>query len=172
MRPILAAVISFAILGGLWVYTQVRPLTVAPLPAAIPEATAAARYAMDVTMTFSAEPDPFALTVDADQRPAALLVRFNGQELLRVTERLSAGDPITVDPLPGAVVGRNELFLEAAPPIKQGNRAHAVRIRILRDGVPFAEETFWSEPGTRLSASFPFTITDPPAATTPKDHEH
>ena len=97
-------------------------------------------------------------------------MRFNGQELLRVTERVSAGDPLRIDPLPGAVVGRNELFLEAAPPIEQGNRAHAVRVRILRDGVTFAEKTFWSEPGSQLLADFSFTIHQEPAATTPLDH--
>ena len=45
------------------------------------------------------------------------------------------------------VAGQNEFFVQAAPQDTTTARARAVRVRILRDGNPLADETLWSEPG-------------------------
>jgi len=171
MRPLLAVILSVVILGGLWAYTGMRTHGSPSVRVIVPDAPQE-RFAAELTLTFSAEADPFALNVDEAEAPAAVLVRFNGQQVLRITERLVAGDPVEIDPLPGAVIGDNELFLEANPPVAQGNQAHAVRVRITRDDVPIVEKTFWSEPGTRLSVRFPFEIRPPVADEAIDDHEH
>ena len=63
MRPLLALLVFTIILGGLQVYMMVRPHA-APL-AEIPGLKAAGQISLEITLTFAAGADPFA--VDADE---------------------------------------------------------------------------------------------------------
>jgi hypothetical protein len=153
MRFVLVAVLWAVIVGGLSWYTA-RPAASAASygpPAAV---LAAGAWSLDVTTTFAIAPDPFALDV-GDAAPAGLVVRLNGAEVLRRSEEVAAGAAVTVSPLPGLrAAGPNAFHLEAAPPVEALGQAHAVRVRLQRDGVTVAERSFWSEPNGPLAASF------------------
>lgn len=145
MRPLLAVLVNVAVFGGMALYISLQEEP-APQQAAPEQAEAAGSFALEIVTTFGAEPDPFDLPGD-NENAAALVVNFRGQEILRWTERIAAGEPVRVEPLEGIKVGENEFFITAKPPLDQSNRAHAIRVRILKDGAPLVEKTIWSEPG-------------------------
>ena len=145
MRPLLAVAVSSIILGGLWVYMQYRP----PTGAVILERPAQGTFALEITLSFDAGPDEFALSA-VDQ--PSVLVKFRDSELLRLTDRVPAGKPIVVEPIEGIIAGtgpagRNEFYVEATPVDDGAQLSRAMRVRILRDGQPVADESRWSEPG-------------------------
>ncbi|MDZ4782317.1 MAG: hypothetical protein SGJ19_18890 [Planctomycetia bacterium] len=159
-RLIAAAAISFVILGGLALFMERRESRGSQTTANAPIA-AAGDFSVDVTLSFTAaERDPFAVTVENSAKPPIVIVRLNGKELLSATEAPPAGELLKVDHVPGMAAGKNEFLVEADPPLAEANRAHAVRLRVLRDGQPIAEQTSWSEPGSRLVARF---VLDVPA---------
>lgn len=158
-RLIAAAAISFVILGGLALFMERRESRGSQTTVAAPVATG--DFSVDVTLSFTAaERDPFAVTVDDSAKQPLIIVRLNGKELLSATEAPPAGELLKVDHVPGMAAGKNEFLVEADPPLAEANRAHAVRLRVLRDGQPIAEQTSWSEPGSRLVARF---VLDVPA---------
>jgi hypothetical protein len=166
MRVLLAAACWVAIVGGVAVFQASRA---ARGPARKYAAhTAAGIFAVEVVASFDSVPDPFALTAGG-QKAAAIAVRVNGVEALRKVDGVRAGEALRAEPVPGVVVGRNELFLEANPPQDLISRTHALRVRVLRDGRPVAERTFWTDPGTPLAAAFPLDV---PAATGPEEDRH
>ena len=124
-------------------------------------------FAVEVTASFSAEPDPFALDT-GKAKPAGLVVRVNGVEAIRAAN-VRPGEALRAEPVKAVLEGKNELFIEASPPQDQINRSHAIRVRILRDGEPVAERTFWSEPGTPIATAFPLEV---PATAAPAKDEH
>lgn len=145
------------ILGGLSLFMSRREMVSAE--AAIETVPAAGKFSVDVTLSFTAAAvDPFAVATEAGGRAPLLKVRLNGQELLNAASAPPAGEPILIDDAAGVVVGTNEFLIEADPPLAEANRAHAVRLRVLRDGRPIAEKTAWSEPGARLVARFELDV--------------
>jgi hypothetical protein len=116
------------------------------------------------------EPDPFALRTDDEAGAPALLVRLGNYEILRKTDRLEAGSIIRVEPLSGLVLGDNEIYFQASPPIEDADKHHAVRLQILLKNQIIAEKTFWSPPGGNLAGTFRFTLT--PSQDTQEDHDH
>ena len=159
MRIVWAAVIWVIFTGGLMGYMLQRD-SVTPAPVkGITAAAADGAYTLVVTATFAAEPDPFALTA-TDDPPPALQVRMGSQVLLRKTDDVQPGQPMRVPLTKGLVVGANELFVKASPPIKTNAQAQAVRIQILRDGLTFVEQTYWAAPGENVSETFRFDIDD------------
>lgn len=172
MRVLLALAVWIVTLGGVGLFVRsYQPA--GPAVALAARRPAAGVYALELTTSFSAQRDPFTLAPeDSDTQPPAVLVKLAGQELLRRTEDLPAGQAVVV-PAPGLVVGENEFYLEARPPIDQSHQAHALRVRILRDGQPVAEKTFWSQPPLPLIATFPLDIPpQEPGHTQPHDHDH
>ena len=134
--------------------------SVTPAPVeGIKAATAEGIYTLVITATFAAEPDPFALTA-TDDPPLALQVRMGSQVLLSKTDDIQPGQPIQVPLAKGLVVGANEIFVKASPPIETNARAQAVRIQLLRDGLTFVEQTYWAAPGENVSETFRFDIDD------------
>jgi hypothetical protein len=91
-------------------------------------------------------------------------------EILRKTDRLEAGSIIRVEPLSGLVLGDNEIYFQASPPIEDADKHHAVRLQILLKNQIIAEKTFWSPPGGNLAGTFRFTLT--PSQDTQEDHDH
>jgi hypothetical protein len=142
MRPLLALLTISVILGGLQLYMLYRPQR-SHVASHEAEQAAAGRFQVELTLTFDAGPDEFAL--DQSDAPA-LLVQLRGRDVLRRREPLAAGEQIVVD-VTGLVAGRNEFFVQATPRDVGASLARAVRVRVLRDDVPLADQTLWSEPG-------------------------
>lgn len=123
--------------------------------------TAPGTYGIELTTSFDAQADPFALrTSDADV-PAALLVRLGNREILRKAEGIQAGTPIRIEPIPGLVTGANELHIQATPPVADTTQRHLVHVLLLRDGMPSGETFLWSEGGAQTSGSFRFVLPEP-----------
>jgi hypothetical protein len=142
MRPLLAFLTVITILGGLQLYMLYRPQRTAVVGEQ-PEQRALGRFQVELTLTFDAGPDEFAL--DRSDAPT-LLVRLRGQDVMRRTEPVEAVEQVVAD-VAGLVAGRNEFFVQATPRETTAERARAVRVRVLRDGTPIADQTLWSEPG-------------------------
>lgn len=158
MRIVLVAITWVVLVGGLALYMNQR--SGAAVVVTHDRAAAAGVYRIQLTPTFGATPDPFALRLDENAASAALVVRLNGEEIYRATDRLGAGAVVEVSPVPGLRVGENELYIEAAPPMDEAGQAHALRVEVFRDEAPLVDETIWSAPGVRLAAPLRVTIAD------------
>lgn len=156
MRPLLAIAVWVILVGGLSWYMQTRQ-EVAAVQSFQPTALET-RLTLEITPSFAMEPDPFALQVDERDRAVALLVRLNGRDVLKKTEKLTDGSRIVVDDIQGLVEGRSEFYVEAYPLLSEASQSHAVRIRVKREGQTIAERTLWSEPGSRIAATFSLEI--------------
>lgn len=157
MRPLIAVLIWVVLVGGLLLYVRSRDaVDTAPSFRLVP---AQGTYSVEITTTFTAEPDPFALRVEDEEKPSALSLKLNGKEVLRLTDRVDAGSPIRVEPLRGLVEGSNELYLEANPPAGEAGRSHAVRVRVLRDGIPLSDRSFWSGQGSKIATTLRVNLT-------------
>jgi hypothetical protein len=113
-------------------------------------------YALELTPSFNLEPDPFALSMNNSHKSIALLVRLGENEILKVDDPVAGSETFLVEPLDGLVVGKNEIYVEANPPLN--NLSNALRIRIIENGQSLAEKTIWSPPGNKVSGSFYFTL--------------
>jgi hypothetical protein len=169
MRPLLAIAVWVVLIGGLSWYMQTRQ-EVAAVQSFQPTALET-KLTMEVNSSFAMEPDPFALQVDERDQAVALLVRLNGRDVLKRTEKLADGSWIVVDNVQGLVEGRNEFYVEAYPMLKEASQAHAVRIRVKREDQTIAERTLWSEPGSRIAATFSLEI-EPTKPLQDNDHGH
>lgn len=178
MRIVLSLLISAGIVVGLSLFMQSRSDQSAPpdlLTRAVEDV-----LALEVTATFSAdpdsaEPDPFAPNFGAPEeggdssgpRRVPIAVEVAGKQRRYELSDVEAGIPAVIEPLEGLEMGsdemsgRNELVIEANPPEDVISQAHAVRVRILRDGQPIAEWTFWTERYAPLTEAFELTLIDP-----------
>lgn len=176
MRPLLAILIAASILGAVGAYMAFQ--------ANLPEADdvrqlarpAAGKFAIEITLTFDPQPDAFGF--DAQTKA---IVRFGPRDLLGDGMKLTAGQPNILDDVPDVKVGRNEFYVEfrggdvslaGEDGFSFGQESNtggfenlvsrAVRIRVLRDGVPVdgAETTLWSEPGQPVAG---LVVVDVPA---------
>lgn len=155
MRPLLAASVAVVVLGGMKLYIDSAQPKLRPQLIQLPKA-ADGVFSLDVTLTFAAGPDPFAL--DLADAPS-LLIQLQGRDLMRKAEIVSAGEKLTVDGIEDIVQGANEFYVQATP---QASNAvsRAIRIRVLRDNVAIAEQTLWSAPGEPVQGA---VIVDVPA---------
>lgn len=157
MRIPFVVLIWVVLVGGLSLYMRHRDAHTPVAGAGVTLNLAEGRYALEVTPTFAAESDPFALASDTGDSPA-VAVRMRGREIVRAGDAIRPGVPIRVDDVQGFVAGDNEVLVEASPPSDDAERRHFVHVRILRDGLPVAEETFWSEGGARVSGALRFSL--------------
>lgn len=168
---ILGALLAWVVIaGGVHVYLERRAPP--PPPAAFVARQAQGVYALEVTPSFGVAPDPFALDLGEGEAKPALVVRLQGKDVLRASEKLEPGKPVLVSPLEGLVIGRNEFYVTANPPQDAIGRANAVRVRVLRDGRPLdgAERTLWSVAGTAVEGTFTLDVPEPAAQ--PEDGAH
>jgi hypothetical protein len=161
-RPLLALAIVLGILGTVWAYERFQASVKQPISAPA-ERLAADAYELDITLTFPAAADAFALN-----DPSSLLLTFRGKTLLKESEPIEPGRPLQVKKVPDVVEGRNEFYLEATPAESDEPRDHAVRLRILRDNVVVAEQTLWSPPGEPVQGLMTLTL---PATAQVDEHE-
>ena len=103
------------------------------------------RYRLVLNPTFDVRDDPFALDAGASGE-VRLLVRAGTRELVRWTDDVVRGQAIEVDDveLSGDTI---ELFVEATPAGGQASEPLALRVRLLQDGVVYADETLWTPGG-------------------------
>jgi hypothetical protein len=164
MRIALTALIWLVMIGGLSLYIQQRDrrlASAAPLSAV--ETAAAEDYRLEITPTFAPQPDPFALHGDPSAA-ATLVVRAGARELFRSEQALPAGRTVTVHPSAGLVVGRNELYLRASPPLGEALMDHAVRVRLLQGSREVFDETLWGPGGANVAGAIAFTLDAPAEA--------
>lgn len=144
MRPFAAILLAVLIFGSVKAYTLFENSLPSPVdPSRAPD-RAAGRFSIDVTLTFDAAPDDFAL------EPHSVLIELQGRELFRSRERMPAGSPIVLEDVEGIVEGVNSFFVKVAPADSDFTSQRAVRVRVLRDGMPISAETLWSDPGAAV----------------------
>jgi hypothetical protein len=157
MRFTLTALAWLLMFGGLSLYIHQRDRQKpSPLQAPIQQGLAAREFTLELTATFSPEADPFALQGD-EAAAAPLVVRTAAQELYR-TESLEPGVALRVTPVHGLVEGRNELYVQAQPPVSEAGLDHAVRIRLLQDSRVLVDQTLWGQGGSSVAGTIPFTL--------------
>ncbi len=168
MRIVWAAAIWIVFAGGLMGYMAQRTAIAPPPETSVSTAAATGVFTLVITPTFAAKPDPFALTAAGDSA-FALQVRIGSRILLSRTEDIEPGRPIRVTIGEGLVAGINEIFIEASPPLDTADRSQAVRIQVLQDEITIAEDTFWADPGQKISETLRFETADQKED---PDHDH
>jgi hypothetical protein len=140
----------FAAVGG---YLRFAERTQRRTPAAEGHdaATAAGAFDVEITFTFDAGADA-AFSLDPTQA-TAVRVEFRGRELMRMEQPVAAGTALRLEDVKGITPGVNEFFIEAQPANPSLDVAHAVRVRVFRDGNPLADQTLWSDPGLPVSGA-------------------
>jgi hypothetical protein len=155
-RLLLSALVWLLTIGGLSLYLHWRDTRATVPVIAIQTEAAEAVYALELTPTFAGEPDPFALQTGTAP-VTALLVRLGPNEVLR-SNQLPRGRVLRIEPLPGLVVGDNEVYVEASPPADEAELAHALRVRVLQGTRELVDQTLWAPPGGIISAPVRFTL--------------
>lgn len=192
MRPLLAMGVVFLSLGAVYRYVTFVDSFNAQAPSGYREIQAEGRFHVDLTLTFDARGDIFS-------QETVLLQLHGGRELLRSEDPVAAGTVLKIDPVEGIVVGPNEFYLkvstaEEEPSSDSGfsleapsfdedpldendveqsdssDKSRAVRIRIFRDDLLLAEQTFWSEPGQAVDGVFQLDV--PATGGSEETHEH
>ena len=152
MLRIIGAILCWVLItGGLWFYMNNRSEPQRIEGEVIEKAEG--EYRIELTTSFAAVPDPFALDV-GDSPPASLELLINGNNVISVDRDMSAGEELTAEAPVGLVKGVNEFFVSASPPLESVRKAHAVRVRLYYGAELVAERTLWSEPGMKLAATF------------------
>ena len=143
LRVLLAVGVSVAILGGLALFMTVRPT---PLPTVDPSTAdwVTGQTSIEVTLTFDAGPDPFAL--EATDAPS-LLVLHHGRELLRRTDRVARGEVISITDLTQLPAGPNRFLVRAIPQESDSTMSHGLRLRVIHNDQTVADQTVWSDAG-------------------------
>ncbi len=119
---------------------------------------AAASYALEITLGFTAGDDPFALRLAPGEAAPRLVVRNGTDDLYATTDELVRGRTITVPGLAfsGDVV---RLFVEAVPGPEEAQHPCSLRLRLRRDGRECDAVTLWSEGhGARLSGEVQLSL--------------
>lgn len=142
MRPLLVAFLALTIFGALAAYERFVDTLPDPAQAHQEEQTVAGRFSIEVTLSFDAAKDDFAL-----ENEPAVVVRMAGRDLIRADQGVSAGTSLRADDVAGIVQGRNAFFFRAAPGQDFISKPCAARLQVLRDGAVIGESTLWSPPG-------------------------
>ena len=145
MRPVLALVLTVAILGGMQLFMASQRGAGHDHHRGANVIRGAGEYSVELTLTFDAGKDEFGL--DAEGDAPSVLLQLHGQTLLQRIDHVPSSATLEVKPVEGIVVGENEFYLQVAPADLLSLVPRAARIRVLRDGIPLAERTLWSSPG-------------------------
>jgi hypothetical protein len=116
-------------------------------------------YRLELTPTFDAAVDPFAVRAGPEDDAPRLLVRYAGADLLRSSDDLRRGEPVVLESveLRGALA---ELFVQASPSEEDARRACGLRVRLIReDGIECDDQTVWADAGTPLSVALRVKLT-------------
>ncbi len=156
MRFILSLLIWVVFVGGLYLYTTGRDRSSARISAApAPIEKEAAPIRLELTPTFSAQEDPFALKTNKQSEPFE--IRLNGSIVPVENLALTRGKTIIIDDISAVSGALNELFVKASPPVSESSLGHGVRVRLLSRGGALADETIWSSGGGLVSGTVSFS---------------
>lgn len=154
MRVLGALLVSVAILGGLWTFlmlrNQQRP-TLAPRQVT----RVSDEYEIEVTLTFDAEPDDFALDPNGS---ASMIVEHQGDTVYARVEPIEAGTSIGVPLQDRLVVGANELYIRVTPSAEAAPIQRAIRVRVQQGDFIVADESIWAEPGAPVEGPVRFVV--------------
>jgi hypothetical protein len=142
MRPLLVTALALTIFGALAAYERFVDTLPEQIHASEGAAPAAGKFSVELTLSFDAAKDDFAL-----ENQPAVVVRMAGRDLIREEEPLTAGRPLRAEDVAGIVQGQNAFFVRAVPAQDFMGRPCAARLRIFRDDDVIGENTLWSPPG-------------------------
>jgi hypothetical protein len=158
MRFVLTIIIWVVILGGLWSYSRQRQIAEAGIVRqTLTVVEVQELYTLQLTPTFSIEPDPFALQT-ADSNDGAVELRLNGITIPVAADSLQRGTPWTLKKVDGLVEGTNEIYVQASPPITESQLEHGVRVQLLKGEVAAVDSTLWSRQGSLVSGTIHFEL--------------
>jgi len=168
MRFAMTTLVWLIMVGGLAFYIAQRDRRPsADIRTATEESAPMEDFTLEITPAFPTAADPYALHGDR-AATATLVVRLGERELFRSDRPLPAGVAVSVHPVAGLVVGRNELFLRASPPVSEALLDHAVRVRLLQGSRTVFDETLWGKSGASVTGAIPFTL----GGTAEAGHDH
>lgn len=159
MRPVIAIFIWIILIGGLYSYMNTRE-SISWHPPAVVE-SGSTHYRIVVTTSFSAHKDPYSLQSENDPG-AALLLKLNGTEILRINDLLDAGQSVAIDRIKGILIGTNEFLIEVSPAVDMIKTSGAVRVQLYRSHVELMDKTFWADPGAKVVSAFQFEVEQAP----------
>jgi hypothetical protein len=167
MRFLLVIAIWLVMVGGLYQYIAWRDGAVAAPAAVFAMAQASeGEFSLELTPTFSLEEDPFALKI-GEGPDTSLEILLNGRPLKVPDEDLQRGRPFTITAIEGVLLGHNEIYIKASPPVAESSLDHAMRIRVLDQGVVLADYSLWSSEGELVSGTVGFDTKEKEAG-----HDH
>lgn len=169
MKFLFSVMIWILFVGGLWAYTSQRDADLPKTPVRVdaPEVLTG-NYVLEITPGFSSEHNPFALTLDDNSSQSPHLgVRLNGRELIVGMSPFQRGKviQITSDLIFSRTI--NEIYVTASPSMAETDLAHSLRVRLLNNGAPVVDQTFWSSGGAVVAGSVTFRLAEHRKA----DHE-
>ncbi len=158
MRFLLVLVLWFVFVGGLKTYTWQRDAATRQVVASpIHTELLSGNWALELTPTFSAEDDPFALQTDeTENTPIAVSLNATPVELGALA--IARGDTLRIDNLGELHPGHNEIYIKASPPLNESGLNHGIRVRMLEGEAVLADETIWSNRGSLVSGSVTFKL--------------
>ncbi|MDG1875157.1 MAG: hypothetical protein P8J27_14690 [Mariniblastus sp.] len=152
MRPIVAALITIGLLGGIFNYIEFAKRVRRP-PVEINIDYAQGEYSIEIDKSFDCVSDPIFET-------ESLKVIFKGQSIFSQTAPISKDTPVVLENLEGVEVGENEIFITCNMS-KPTDGLGAMRVTIKRNDITITEAILTSVPGlTEVSGPIVFTITD------------
>lgn len=157
MRFFLVVIIWIVIVGGLWSYISHRDGKRLEVTRQTPvNLSVEGHFSIELTPTFSTEEDPFALTA-TDTPTSNLEVKLNGVAIALDAQAVLRGETIRIDNITGMLVGHNEIYLNASPPLSENSLEHGVRLKVFEDSSIIVDETLWSDQGALVSGTISFS---------------
>ncbi len=127
---------------------------------------AEASFSLEVTPTFSIEKDPFALQSEENSE-APIELRLNGNDIALPYDQIEQGRVLRIDNISGVLVGHNELYVKASPPLAESSLNHGIRLVLLENDAVIADKTIWGSHGALVSGSTSFET-----GLSGEDHDH
>lgn len=146
MRPLSVLLLSIALLLGMNWFLGLNPAgDHAHAHRELQVIEAPGDFAVDLTVSFDAGPDEFALDLSDDS--PSLILQLNGKEIMSRSGSVSASEsPFRIDSVEGISIGANDFFIQASPK-NLASAGNCVRVRVLRDNAAVADKTIWSVQG-------------------------
>lgn len=156
MRFVLVIAIWTVIVGGLWSYISYRDTLRQQVTAGAPvDLSIEGQFTIEITPTFSTEQDPFALTTSPDPAPPIEL-KLNGIPIRLGVQEVVRGQTIRNEDVTGVLIGHNEIYISATPPLAENSFEHGIRIKLYEDNTLLVDRTVWAEQGALVTGTVSF----------------
>ena len=156
MRFLMVVAIWIVIVGGLWNYISHRDAKRERIVATTPiDLTVEGQYALEITPTFSTEDDPFALQT-SDSTPPSFEVKLNGNTLDMNVLEFQRGERVRTEKVTGVLMGHNEIYVNASPPLSENTMEHGIRVKFYQDNTLIVDRTVWADQGAIVSGTIRF----------------